>query len=217
MSTPQQPELHRSRHTWVDPDHAADMAEVARKPRVRGRSGSIPPDNRPGHHPEVEQDQPDRPPPAGARQPDARSSTSDQEPSLPRRFRFEFDPLLVPAAVVFGITPSRAFALIDEHGLTIRFGRWVLQTPLSNVRSITPSGPYAWWKVAGPPRLSIADRGITFATTTRQGLCVMFHEPVTALLPVPVLRHPAATITLASPKAFTDTVASRTGHPVPTK
>jgi hypothetical protein len=88
---------------------------------------------------------------------------------------------------------------------------------LSNVQSITPSGPYAWWKVAGPPHLSTADRGITFATTTRQGLCVMFHEPVTALLPVPVLRHPAATITLASPKTFTDTVASRTGHPVPTE
>jgi hypothetical protein len=217
MSTPQQPELHRSSHTWVDPDDAAEMADVARKPRVRGRSGSIPPDNRPGHHPEVEQDQPDRPPPAGTRRPDARSSTSGQEPSLPRRFPFEFDSLLVPAAAIFGITPSRAFALIDEHRLTIRFGRWVLQTPLPNVRSITPSGPYTWWKVAGPPRLSIADRGITFATTTRQGLCVMFHEPVTALLPVPALRHPAATITLRSPKAFTDTVASRTRHAVPTE
>jgi hypothetical protein len=200
----------------VDPDHAAEMADVARKPRVRGRSGSIPPDNRPGHHPEVEQDQPDRPP-AGTTRPDPPSPTSDREPSLPRRFPFEFHPLLVPAAAVFGVTPSRAFALIDEHTLTIRFGRWVLQTALSNVQSITPSGPYAWWKVAGPPHLSIADRGITFATTTQQGLCVMFHEPVTALLPVPVLRHPAATITLASPKAFTDTVASRTGHPVPTE
>ena len=43
----------------------------------------------------------------------------------------------------------------------------------------------------------------------------MFHEPVTALLPVPALRRPAATITPASPKGFTDTVASRTGHAVP--
>jgi len=61
---------------------------------------------------------------------------------------------------------------------------------------------YWWVKVAGPPRLSLADRGITFATTTRAGACIRFREPVPAALPTALLRHPAATVTVAEPERF---------------
>jgi hypothetical protein len=56
-SRPQQPELARSGRTPVDPDHAPDLAE-----RPTGEDGAdrlVPPENRPGHHPDREQDVPE--------------------------------------------------------------------------------------------------------------------------------------------------------------
>ncbi len=58
MSTPQQPELHRSGKGATDPASAKASAEVASNPGVEGSSGPIPEDNQPGHHPEKEQDKP---------------------------------------------------------------------------------------------------------------------------------------------------------------
>ena len=43
---------------------------------------------------------------------------------------------------------------------------------------------------------SLADRGVTFATNSRRGLCVSFVEPVHGIEPTGVLRHPAATVTV---------------------
>ncbi len=57
MSTPQQPELHRSGHTPADPDHAQELADPTGE--AGGRSGRVPEANRPGHHPDREQDKPD--------------------------------------------------------------------------------------------------------------------------------------------------------------
>ena len=57
MSTPQQPELHRSGKGATDP--ASAQAKVDAPPADEGRSGPVPPENQPGHHPEKEQDKPD--------------------------------------------------------------------------------------------------------------------------------------------------------------
>jgi hypothetical protein len=70
-----------------------------------------------------------------------------------------------------------------------------------------PTGPYQWWKVAGPPHISLADRGITFATRTTGGLCIRFREAVPAALPTSALRHPAATVTVASPTSLSEALA----------
>jgi hypothetical protein len=42
--------------------------------------------------------------------------------------------------------------------------------------------------VAGPARLSLADRGLTFATTTRTGLCITFRSPVPGIDPWGIFR-----------------------------
>lgn len=60
MSSPQQPELARSRKVAsLAPDAAETLLEGQRNPGVAGRIGDIPEDNLPGHHPDVEQDKPD--------------------------------------------------------------------------------------------------------------------------------------------------------------
>jgi hypothetical protein len=48
--------------------------------------------------------------------------------------------------------------------------------------------------VAGPARLSLADRGITMAATTAGGACLQFRESVSGIEPFGVIRHPAVTL-----------------------
>jgi hypothetical protein len=83
----------------------------------------------------------------------------------------------------------------------------MLRTPIANVAGTEVTGPYRWWKVAGPAHLSLADGGVTFATTTRAGLCIRFHEPVPAAVPKELLRHSSATVTVADPAALAAALA----------
>lgn len=226
------PEVHRSGHTPVSPDHAAEVAGMTPEAPSGPPGGSIPPENSPGHHPEVEQDKPRRRPPSGRRQPSrssrqgagsrtgratgkgagsgtgratgkgAGSETEETATDSTRTFEFAFEPRLRPFSLLAGVTPGNAEVEIDERHLTVRFGRWTLRTPLANVASTQVTGPYTWWKVAGPAHLSLADGGITFATTTAGGVCIAFHEPVPALVPGSAIRHPAATVTVSDPQAL---------------
>jgi hypothetical protein len=116
-----------------------------------------------------------------------------------RRFPFRFDRRLAPLGALFGVRAAGAYVEVDDSHLLVRFGRWSLHTPLSNVQGTELTGPYRWWKVAGPAHVSLADQGVTFATNSEAGLCIRFHEPVPAALPGSFLRHPGATVTVADP------------------
>ncbi len=181
MTNPQQPELARSRRYAATEDSAKPRAQSTLPRSTDTGVGSIPPENQPGHHPDVEQDKPTGPP---------------RLPAIDHRFDFAFDRRIAPVARVFGVRPDTASVEVTDDELSIRFGPWKLQTTIDNVESAERTGPYAWWKVAGPPHLSVADRGITFATTTREGVCIRFRDPVPAALPHGLLRHPGATVTV---------------------
>jgi len=59
MSSPQQPELRRSGRGDVTQEGRREAREQRDNRSENGRTGPVPPDNQPGHHPEHEQDQPD--------------------------------------------------------------------------------------------------------------------------------------------------------------
>jgi hypothetical protein len=161
--------------------------------------GPVPEANRPGHHGSHDQDKPTDPPPR------RRRDSGDIEPDENvRRFDFEIATTLAPAALVFGVVPWTAQVRVGADDLEVRFGLWHLRTPLSNVANATVTGPYRWWRIAGPARLSLADGGLTLATTTRRGVCIQFHDPVPGLLPVGAVRHPAVTVTVSDPEALVD-------------
>lgn len=118
------------------------------------------------------------------------------------RFPFRFARAYRPAALAFGITPSTAYVDLGDSELTVRFGLWRLRTPRDNIAGAERTGGFAYLKTAGPPHLSFADHGVTFATNGDDAVCVRFHEPVRLLDPTGRIRHPGATLTLAEPAAF---------------
>jgi hypothetical protein len=118
------------------------------------------------------------------------------------RFAFAFDPRYRLAALPFGITPSTAWVEVDERELRARFGPWRLRTPLANVGGTQLTGGFSFVRTAGPAHLSLADRGVTFATNGDRAVCVSFVEPVRALDPLGLIRHPGATLTVAEPEVL---------------
>lgn len=69
------------------------------------------------------------------------------------------------------------------------------------------TGPYRFGKTAGPARLAITDRGLTFATNATRGVRVSFWTPVRGLDPLGLLRHPELTVTVADVDALVDALA----------
>ena len=114
---------------------------------------------------------------------------------MPLRFAFRFDPRLRGLARLFGIKPEKAFVEIDGS-LMARFGPWQVATTAENLAGATITGPYRTAKVAGPAHLSLADRGLTFASNTDRGVCIRFRRPVRGIDPLGIVRHPALTVTV---------------------
>ena len=56
-------------------------------------------------------------------------------------------------------------------------------TPLANIVEVAITGPYAFVKTAGPARLGITDRGLTFATNGQRGVLLQFAEPIRGMDP----------------------------------
>jgi len=113
------------------------------------------------------------------------------------RFAFDFDPAYRAPALVFGITADTAWVEVGSDTLLARFGPWRVRTPLANVGAVAVTGPYAFLKTAGPARLAITDRGLTFATNGKRGVLISFRSAVRGLDPLGVLRHPELTVTVA--------------------
>jgi hypothetical protein len=202
-------------------------------PPVDEAVGPIPEDNLPGHHPEHEQDKPEVPPAqrprkrARAKTPKPKAFSPATQTSAPvgpatetpapmamparRRFAFGIDPTMAPIARLFGVTADSAWVEVSDTEFVAKFGPWVLRTSRDNVAGAQVTGPYGWAKVVGGPRMSLADRGLTFATTTRGGVCIRFEEPVGGVLPVPLLRHPGLTVTPDDPEALVEALLAHSG------
>ncbi len=119
-----------------------------------------------------------------------------------QRFNFEFAPSYRALSRPFGVRPENAWVEVNEKAVEVRFGPWRLSTPLENVSATAVTGPYAKWKTAGPARLAVTDRGLTFATNGIRGVRISFHEPVRGIDPWGVIKHPELTVTVADVDAL---------------
>jgi hypothetical protein len=112
------------------------------------------------------------------------------------RFAFAFDPTYRRLSRAFGVTPASAWVEVGGGLLMARFGPWRVRTPLTNVMGAEVTGPYAFMKTAGPARLAITDRGLTFATNGHRGVRIDFGTPVPGLDPLGLIKHPELTVTV---------------------
>jgi hypothetical protein len=115
---------------------------------------------------------------------------------MPTRFRFRFDPTYLRLARPFGVTPDRAWVEVGEEELEARYGPWRVRTPLPNVAGVEATGPYAFLKTAGPARVAITDRGLTFASNGDRGVRITFHSAVTGIDRAGRIHHPELTVTV---------------------
>lgn len=127
-------------------------------------------------------------------------------------FDFRFTPLYQAAGAVFGIRPSTTRVEVADGMFTARFGRWQVQTEVSNITDCVATGGFQLRKTIGPPHLSFADKGLTFATNPDRGLCIKFREPVPGIDPKSRIRHPALTVTVADPVALRQAIEIPPGH-----
>lgn len=111
------------------------------------------------------------------------------------RFPFRFDRVFVPTLLAIGVHPGNSSVVLSEDDRFVAtFGRWKVDTPLSNIDCIEVSGPYRWYRAIGV-RGSRVDNGITFGSTTAGGVCVTFHEPIPRLI-AGMRDHPGLTVTV---------------------
>jgi hypothetical protein len=122
-----------------------------------------------------------------------------------RVFAFDFDRRFGKLVAVFGAMPDRCWVRVGQGWLSVRFGFFSLDTPLSNVRDATVTGPYAAARVLGV-RTSLTDRGLTFGSGTRRGTCILFDTPVRAR-PFDITEHPGLTVTVTDPKGLAAALA----------
>lgn len=118
---------------------------------------------------------------------------------MSRRFEFAFASAYRLPALCFGITPATSHVVLTDDELRVRFGPWSMVTHLDNITSHEETGDFRWIRTAGPPHLSLSDRGVTFATNGERALCLTFREPVRAIDPTGLVRHPGATLTVTRP------------------
>jgi hypothetical protein len=111
-------------------------------------------------------------------------------------FPFRFTRAYQIAAAPFGVLPTTTRCTVHDGELEVRFGPWRVRTPLANIAAVERTGPYSFAKTAGPAHLSLADRGLTFATNGVAGACIRFIEPVPGIEPTGRLKHPGLTVTV---------------------
>jgi hypothetical protein len=132
-----------------------------------------------------------------------------------QRFGFAFAPAYRRAARAFGVRPDNAWVEVGETDFHARFGPWKLRTPLSNITDVAATGPYHFLKTAGPARLAITDRGLTFATNGDRGVLIKFRTPVPGLDPLGLIKHPELTVTVAEVDQLLEALRARYEHAWP--
>lgn len=121
-----------------------------------------------------------------------------------QRFDFDFAPAYRIAARPFGISPERAWVEIDDGQLIANYGPWRLRTTLANISRAAITGPYRFYRTAGPARLGVSDAGLTFASNGERGVLLSFRKRVPAIDPLRLIRHPELTVTVADVDGLLD-------------
>ncbi|OGO53821.1 MAG: hypothetical protein A2V85_17515 [Chloroflexi bacterium RBG_16_72_14] len=79
--------------------------------------------------------------------------------------------------ILFGVTPERAWAAIEDGTVSARFGRFEVRVPVSNVTRWRIEGPWRWITAIGVRR-SVRHGDVSFAGSPRGGVRLDCGTPV---------------------------------------
>ena len=114
-----------------------------------------------------------------------------------QRFDFRFAPPTASRRDRLASHPSAPGCSIDDEHLLATYGPWRVCRSLANISRVAITGPYRFYRTAGPARLGITDGGLTFASNGEQGVLLSFRKRVPAIDPLGLIRHPELTVTVA--------------------
>lgn len=109
-----------------------------------------------------------------------------------RHFEYELDNRFKAIWWPLGVRRGQGVT-VGDGAFSARYGPFTLTTPLDNVIGGHLTEHYRWYTAIGI-RLSFADDGLTFGTSTRRGVCIHFDRKVGGV--VPSRRHSALTVTV---------------------
>lgn len=121
---------------------------------------------------------------------------------MDRRFAFDRDDRFSWLTRLAGLRRDRDGVVVTDDGRFVAtWGRLRVDVPLEQVDGAHVTGPYRWWTAIGT-RLSLADDGLTFGTSTGPGVCVHFDPPVDRVLVK--AHHSALTVTVVDPEGLVE-------------
>lgn len=126
------------------------------------------------------------------------------------RFDFAFEDRYRWLLAAIGVRPSTASVTLTDDRVVARFGPWSCEMRYDNITGLCITGPYRGYRAIGP-RGSLADRGLTFGSTTAGGVCLRLRTPVPGIEPTGRVRHPGVTLTVADLDGFARAITERTG------
>lgn len=92
-------------------------------------------------------------------------------------FPYRMDMRFKPTFIALRVRKSDGVTLTTDGRLVATYGRFRVETPVSNIDHTVVDGPHRWYTAVGL-RLSGTDDGITFGTNYRSGLSIAFKERV---------------------------------------
>jgi hypothetical protein len=98
---------------------------------------------------------------------------------------------------------------VGDEQLLAHYGPWRLRTTRANIRHVAITGPYRFYRTAGPARLGITDGGLTVASNGDEGVLMSFRRRVPAIDPLEVIRHPELTVTVADVRGLVSALGAR--------
>lgn len=121
-------------------------------------------------------------------------------------FDYQLDSRFKPIWWPLGVREGQGVTVVDGN-LTAKYGFLELSTPLDNVLGGHLTEYYRWYTAIGV-RLSFADDGLTFGTSTRRGVCIHFADRVGGV--IPGQSHSALTVTVVDCAGLIDVIGDDT-------
>ncbi|MCP4308061.1 MAG: hypothetical protein GY788_24945 [bacterium] len=121
-------------------------------------------------------------------------------------FPYRFDRRWQAAFLALGVKKDDGVTITESGMLQAKYGRFKVETPLSNVASTEVTGPHRWYTAVGL-RLSGTDDSITFGTNHRLGLSILFTEKVRRV--IGLRRHSTLWVSVAEPEELAAAIGAR--------